>query len=276
MSTLLLNFLDGDEGHSVRGMMYRDDMQVYSVYDYVNRACNKPDQSSYGNTTFFRLTKRSSVYGKELTASCKMCKFPGSGQRATPCMTVQDLMVLTKHLGTKVSKAFKEESLEILQRYLEGDKTLCAEIGENKEIGVTRSYAKFTEKILNKAKAYALSEAQEMPPVTFVYGTQSDAFPNLIKIGRSVDLTARLSTLNTSCAPAPHRIVATSPTFDGVRDEAMAHAYFSSKRKEGEFFEVSASEVKLFFSTHILAQHQLELAEHMDIIKTRAPMLNPL
>ena len=55
-------------------------------------------------------------------------------------------------------------------------------------------------------------------------------------------------------------IVAVAPTFDSIRDEALAHAFFSSARKEGGFFQ---EEVKAFFTNHITAQYHLELAQHI-------------
>ena len=80
---------------------------------------------------------------------------------------------------------------------------------------------------------------------------------------KSSDVAARLSSLNTGCAPAPHFIVAMAPTYDSTRDEALAHSFFSTARREGEFFQVTAEEVKAFFANHIMTQYQLELAEHI-------------
>ncbi len=49
-------------------------------------------------------------------------------------------------------------------------------------------------------------------------------------------------------------------TLDSVRDEALAHTFFASTRKEGEFFQVSLEDVRSFFANHITTQYQLELA----------------
>ena len=96
------------------------------------------------------------------------------------------------------------------------------------------------------------------PPVTYVYATKSSAFPNRIKIGKTNDVAKRLSSMNTSCAPAPHVLVAVAATFDNTRDEKMAHAFFADVRKEGEFFELTDKVVKDYFAMHITAQHELE------------------
>ncbi len=178
-------------------------------------------------------------------------------------MTMQGLLVLFKCLGGRVSKAFKEETFSILQRYLDGDNTLNAEVDENKALGKRKSYQNFANKVGKRAQTYTEAMAEEMPQSSYVYGTRSEAFPNLIKIGRTINLAARLSSLNTGCAPAPHVIVAVAPTFDSIRDEALAHTFFSSARKEGEFFEVSQEEVRAFFTNHITAQYHRELAQHI-------------
>ena len=265
---LMLKLLD-KEGATLRGME-KDGQMVFSVYDFIHRACDHKDDGANSRKILERLRKTGGDFAPEIDGLCIMCKFPGQGQRETPCMSVRGLMVLLNILGGKVSRAFREESFKILQRYLDGDTTMCIEIENNREIGEARSYAQFAGKVLKKAESYAEREAQQLPAVTFVYGSQSEAFPNLIKIGKAAALDARLSSLNTSCAPAPYRYVAVAQSFDNSRDEAMAHAFFASKRKEGEFFEVTAEEVNSFFISHIIPQYQLELAHHIELMKGRA------
>ena len=96
------------------------------------------------------------------------------------------------------------------------------------------------------------------PQIGYVYATKSSAFPDCIKIGKAADLVKRLSSLNTSCAPAPHNLVAAAATFDNTRDEKVAHMFFADARREGEFFELSEDVVKDYFRMHITAQHELE------------------
>lgn len=85
--------------------------------------------------------------------------------------------------------------------------------------------------------------------IKYVYAVKSAAFPGLIKIGRTQHMKERLSQLNTSCTPSPFVIVAVSQTVDYVRDEKLAHDFFSLQRREGEFFSVSESEVIDFLKT---------------------------
>jgi hypothetical protein len=123
---------------------------------------------------------------------------------------------------------------DILSRYVQGEDSLIAEIHQNKQIGPVVACTNLAEKAAVKASQY-----KEMPQVSYVYGTKSDAFPGLVKIGRTLDVDARLASLNTGCEPAPHNVVDVAPTFDATRDEAWAHSFFSSACKEGEFFEVT-------------------------------------
>ena len=243
--------------------MVYDGMQQYAVYDFINISCDKKYNSSYGNTTFFRLTSERSKYKDEIKKLCHYVKFPGPGQRKTPVMTIEGLQRLLQILDGKVCEAFKQEASMILQRYLDGDTSMCAEIEENKAMGKAKSYEKFTKTVMKRAREIADKEAEEMPPISFVYATKSPAFQGLIKIGKTVDVQARLSNLNTGCAPAPHVVVAVAPTFDNTRDERMAHTFFADARKEGEFFKITEDQAKAFFQTHILAQYQVELAQHM-------------
>lgn len=183
-------------------------------------------------------------------------QFPGRGQSKTPVATIEACMKLIMILPGKRAKAMRLQAADILSRYINGTDSLVEEIMTNKLIGPVAACSKLAQKAEEKA-----SQCTEIPQVSYVYGTKSYAFPNLVKIGRSSDVAARLTSLNTGCAPAPHFIVAMAPTYNAPRDEACAHAFFSSARREGEFFEVTPDEVRAFFANHITTQFHLELSE---------------
>ena len=98
-----------------------------------------------------------------------------------------------------------------------------------------------------------------MPKSDWIYATESEAFPGLIKIGRSGDVKARLSSGNTFCAPEPHSLIVAAPTFDPKRDETAAHDYFAKYRVEGEFFRISEASVRSYFSQVLLPIYHKEL-----------------
>ncbi len=128
-------------------------------------------------------------------------------------------------------------------------------------MGKLKSYSKFAQQVTLQVQAETLAREQEMPQTNYIYATKSSAFPGLLKIGKTADVSRRVSQLNTGCAPAPHKVVAVAPTFDNDRDERMAHAFFAESRREGEFFEVSEDAVQSFFNAHIAAQYTAEMAE---------------
>ena len=172
---------------------------------------------------------------------------------------IELIMVLPGQMAKRVRKQFKD----IIVRYLDGDTSMCSEIEANKVMGKSKSYSQFANNIMHVISDENLKLAYEMPRTCYVYATKSTAFPGLVKIGKSMDVSKRLIGLNTSCKPAPHVIVAVAPTFDQDRDEKTAHSFFSSARREGEFFELEDAEVLVYFTTHITTQYNSELAQNI-------------
>jgi hypothetical protein len=261
MANLLLKLTSSA---SLRGMVSPDGLQVFSIYDFITKACQKTDTGAYARKTFSNLIKEGSEFKDEVTTLCHSSRFPGGRGAQTPTTTVLGLTKLLNILGGKVAKAFKLEAFGILERYLDGDMSLCTEIGENKAMGSTKSYQKFVGKVMQRVEDMTASEAETMPAVSYVYATRSTAFPGLVKIGRSINLQARLSSLNTACAPAPHRVVAVAPTLDNIRDERTAHQFFADRRRQGEFFEVEENEIKAYFTHHITTQFNMDMAERLE------------
>ena len=256
MSSLILK-LTSDA--SVRGIVAPDGSHRFSVYDFICLAAQKPISSNYGRVTYARLVSEESEFKDEIVPRVQRYHFPGGRGAATPTMTVEGLLNLVNVMGNKVSQAFGMEVMDILARYLEGDPSLCTEIQANKTLGNAASYAKFTGKILKRVEKTKEKEADATPIVSYVYATKSPAFPGMIKIGRTVNMDARLVALNTSCAPAPHVVVAMAPSLDNTRDERTAHQFFATKRKHGEFFEISEAEVQSYFVNHITNQFNLDM-----------------
>lgn len=166
-------------------------------------------------------------------------------------------------LPGKNAKRIRKQMARIIIRYLDGDTPMCAEIEANKSMGKVQSYSKFASQVLSNHKEDQFKKSFEMPQTCYIYATKSSAFPGLVKIGMTQDVSKRLSQLNTACAPAPHVIVTVAPTFDKDRDEKAAHTHFSNARREGEFFEISEAEVKDYFSTNVTALYHIELAQHI-------------
>jgi hypothetical protein len=130
MTTLLLK-LTSD--FSVRGIVAPDGNQRFSVFDFICVACQKSITSNYGRVMYARLLSADSEFKED--NEIVFIKFPGPGQRETPTVCAEGLLKILNLLGGKVSQAFRLEAFHVLERYLNGDLSLCSEIDENKAVG---------------------------------------------------------------------------------------------------------------------------------------------
>ena len=188
---------------------------------------------------------------------------------ATKLLTFEDAITLFMLLPGKIALKLRVQLKDIIVRYLDGDRSMCMEIETNHAIGKVKSYSNFASKIMSSVDEEADEITHSMPQTSYVYATKSPAFPGLIKIGKTVDVASRLTSLNTSCAPAPHVIVAVAPSLDNERDEKAAHTFFSNARCEGEFFKLPDADVQNYFATHITAQYHAELAQNIARLQGR-------
>jgi len=139
---------------------------------------------------------------------------------------------------------------------------------EDKEKALNMSYLLLKSAELPKKQKTlrfnpAICESPCSKEQEWIYGTCSPAFPGKIKIGRTANLVSRLSDANVFCAPAPHVYVATVPTFNSVRDEAMIHEHFDEFRREGKFFEISVESLREYFSLRIFSRYKLTCTERL-------------
>jgi hypothetical protein len=176
----------------------------------------------------------------------------------TKLVTLHHAAKLVMVLPGKSSKRYQKQFADILIRYLDGDLSMCSEIANNNAMGRAESYRAFAQKVSDQ-----VDETSVVPTQSWVYCASSAAFPGLVKIGKTEDLKARLSSANTFCAPSPFAFDAIVPTFDSKRDETLTHEHFNEFRRDGEFFEISAQSVREFFAAHIMPAYQRELAEIM-------------
>ena len=178
-------------------------------------------------------------------------RLPGNGKWGVRLVTIKDALELVMMLPGSVARSVRSGLCQILTRHLSGDPTLAAETANNARIGAVAA----CEAFLGQAMASAKRMREADPELGYVYGTVSDAFPGLVKIGHTGNLNARLISMNTSCAPLPHRFVAVAPTYHPARDERTAHAYFADQREEGEFFRVTVEELQTFMDRYITPKY---------------------
>ena len=85
----------------------------------------------YAYQTFKRLVKPGSVHANEVLTNCQDFRFPGQGQKSTPCMTIRGLQRLLMILGGKVASEFREIVEGVFTRYMAGDTSLIEEVRAN-------------------------------------------------------------------------------------------------------------------------------------------------
>jgi hypothetical protein len=130
MSMLVLKLLGTDDGPTVRGMLH-EGMEQYSSYDFMTKMCKYQDNGNAARKEFSRLIKDGSEYQQEVAALCRYLKFPGKGQKETPCMTIRGLQRLLMILGGKVASEFREIVEATFTRVMAGDTSLIEVINAN-------------------------------------------------------------------------------------------------------------------------------------------------
>lgn len=129
MHDLILHF---STGASLRGVERKEGVNVgewyFSVYDFIALVCNKRITSSYAHVLFCRLIADTSEYRTELLDLTTYIKFPGAGQRDTPCMTMCGLQVLMQIMGGKVASQYRRLVIDVFNRYMAGDLSMIQEI----------------------------------------------------------------------------------------------------------------------------------------------------
>lgn len=133
MSSLLLKLVDGDASATsrIRGLLTSSGDQLFSVYDFMTVVCVYKDAGNSARKEFKRLTQDGSEFQNEVAASCRYLKFPGSGQRDTPCMTIRGLQRLLMILGGKVAAEFRKLVEGTFTRVMAGDQSLIEVINAN-------------------------------------------------------------------------------------------------------------------------------------------------
>ena len=125
------------EYDSLRGMKGEDDKRsewYFSVYDFINFVSDRDEcGEAYARETLERLAKEEPWYASDIAGGCRNLKFHGSGEKETPCMTVNGLLCLLGKLDeTNLVKVVRFEIVKgVFTRYLRGDMSLIKEVREN-------------------------------------------------------------------------------------------------------------------------------------------------
>ena len=130
MVTLLMNLAEtGDE--SIRGIIDPRGLQVFSVYDFMTKACGYRDNGDTARSAFRRMTNEGMDTRDELLTAINYVKFPGQRGPDTPCMTIRGLQRLLMILGGKVATEFRMIAEGVFTRVMAGDQSMIAVIHAN-------------------------------------------------------------------------------------------------------------------------------------------------
>ena len=124
-----LRLTSGDKD-PIRGWKAPDGRTVFSVYDAMWNTGAYPSKGVVAKT-FSRMISEGSDTKEEVQTLCLYIKFPGQGQRLTPCMDIRGLQRLIALLGGKIGADYRRLAETTLTRLVAGDETMIGEIEEN-------------------------------------------------------------------------------------------------------------------------------------------------
>jgi predicted XRE-type DNA-binding protein len=91
-----------------------------------------------------------------------------------------------------------------------------------------------------------------------IYVLSSTRSNGLFKIGRTLDITKRISSLNCG-SPDPLKLVHSILSDDPVSAESIIHKKFSAKRTKGEWFALNETDIQFLKSLNYLSGDGLKL-----------------
>lgn len=121
----------GSGGPVLRGGLDKDGNPAFSLFDLGNIAGKRECENQYGKNIFYRLIKDGSKFKDEVSSFCIYLKFPGSGQKETPCASIRGLQRYLMLLGGKVAAEYREIIEGTFTRVMAGDQSLIEVINAN-------------------------------------------------------------------------------------------------------------------------------------------------
>jgi hypothetical protein len=95
-----IELYNDDNSCKIRSAYVEGKGYLFSVYDFINLACEKELNSDYGKHVFKRWDQNWSHFSKH--------KFPGQGQRETPVMNIRQLQQLLMLLPGEIGNKYRD------------------------------------------------------------------------------------------------------------------------------------------------------------------------
>ena len=127
ITNLAIRLTSGDKD-PIRGMKTPDGLNVFSAYDAMSNTGAYP---SYGAVKAAWARLLNSEFKEEVVLMTYYLKFPGPGQRETPCMDIRGLQRLIALLGGKIGAEYRRLAETTLTRLIAGDESMISEIETN-------------------------------------------------------------------------------------------------------------------------------------------------
>lgn len=93
-------------------------------------------------------------YEEEVTESVRYLKFPGAGQKETPCVNAKGLVKLLMLIPGKLAQEFRNQTADIMIRYLGGDLALVNEIKHTNQLHVQNGESNIFRKFIRRKLSY--------------------------------------------------------------------------------------------------------------------------
>ena len=142
---MMLKLIVGDE-HAIRGISTSDGLQRFSVLDFLTVTYLYDEQgeivkdeendqrkkaSVNARKCYSRLISEGSEHREEVLSNVVYMKFPGSGQKDTPTMTLAGLQRMLLLVGGAFAKKARELLSDTFRRVMAGDLSIIEEVQAN-------------------------------------------------------------------------------------------------------------------------------------------------
>lgn len=143
LNTMLMKFPQG----IFQGKEPRITNEYVSVYDIIKVAGGQKNPKE----TWKNLMK---IHEEEVVQFVYYLKFPGAGQRETPCINAKGLVKLLMWIPGKLAQEFRNQAADIMIRYIGGDTSLINEIKHTEQLHIQNGESNIFRKVVKNKLSY--------------------------------------------------------------------------------------------------------------------------
>lgn len=203
-------------------------------------------------------------------------KFKGRGQKDTPGTDLTTLYEILMLLPGRMAAQCRRQAAQLMIRYLGGDLSLIKEVEENRELQerLASEDPSHPMRLFGEAVEGAAAASPEPPEVVkpessepdphgdLLYGMKIPRQPDLLKVGRTVNLVQREQSL--SCGQT-ERVQAVVVFMGAGPLEKYVHRLLRDRRVQNEVFRVTSEELKLTVKRARTDYHRDKILEELSM-----------